>query len=124
MVKIQEDEDEFVEEEDLDVVDEDSKPAQETNEEDEFEEETDDEEEEEIEIPAPAKVVEKRGRPRKVPISEITKQPEPKEVPTEAPQTPQYIPVPRAVSIETMFNEIYAELQEVKQFLLAMQEKR
>lgn len=38
--------------------------------------------------------------------------------PAQPTQEPQYIPVPRVVPTETMLNEIYDSLQEIKAFLI------
>jgi len=55
-----------------------------------------------------------------------TKEVEPAEEPAEVEeaQTPtQYVPVPRAVPIETMINELYDGQQEIKQALMAILDK-
>ena len=86
-------------------------------EEDEFEDYEDEEEEEEKPLPpmpTPKKPIAKQPmqfeRKQKKPIEEIEQE-------VEQPTQQQIIAIPRAVPIETMINEIYDILQEIRQTL-------
>lgn len=93
--------------------------------EEDFEEFDEDEDEDEVvEKPRPVEVEAPEAKPRGRPKKET-----PKEAPVEekidepiepvAPRT-QYVPIPRAVPIETMINELYDGQQEIKQLIIAV----
>lgn len=85
------------------------------------EEEEQDEEEEEPEEKPKKKVDKKFMKAIKKEVAKEVERDEDEEKPTEKPKAvePQVVAVPRAVSIETMFNELYDGQQEIKQLLMA-----
>ena len=69
----------------------------------------------------PVGSVKRKEEPR--PIRADVEEPRPAQVKAEPPKEPQMIAVPRAVSVETMFNEIYDGQQEIRQMLMAILER-
>ena len=71
--------------------------------------------------PVPVKEQKKGGRPPKVQAVPVQ---EPMQVEAPVQQIePQYVAVPRVVSMETMLNEIYDSQQEIRQALIAVLNK-
>lgn len=96
-------------------------PEEEEEELEEFIEDDEDSDEEELpKLPAKKSRVEEDEPPQKKAFNEAIRKVEKKPEPV---QQPQYVAVPRVVSIEAMVNELYDTQQEMRQILTAILEK-